>query len=41
MQTGRTMSYEVLLGLKFSRVQKSRKGFNDFFNGSFGDQEAY
>ena len=31
---------EVLLGFKFSRVQTSRKGFMNFFNGSVKHQEA-
>ena len=31
---------ESLLGFKFSRVQTSRKGFMNFFNGSVKHQEA-
>ena len=31
---------EFLLGFKFSRVQTSRKGFMNFFNGSVKHQEA-
>ena len=31
---------EFLLGIKFSRVQTSRKGFMNFFNGSVKHQEA-
>ena len=31
---------EFLLSFKFSRVQTSRKGFHELFNGIFGHQEA-